>query len=413
MNRNKRLPLQVAIILLTAIVAACPGQTEKMGDIELKLKKKAEELAQKYMIIDTHLDVPYRLKKKMEDISERTTGGDFDYPRAKKGGLDVAFMAVYVPAEYEGTGNAYKFADETIDMVEGFSRTWPGKFVMARSVADVKKQFGHGSISLAMGIENGSCLEGNLANLKHFHDRGVRYITLAHSKANHICDSSFDPERKWNGLSPFGEKVVSEMNRLGIMVDVSHVSDDTFYQIIKLSKAPVVATHSSCRHFIPGFERNMSDDMIKLLAKKGGVIQINFGAMFISNQIRQQWEDLQKSLDEYIETHNLKGQEKADYTEKFKREHPLQRVNVSEVATHIEHVIELVGIDYVGLGSDYDGVGDNLPEGLEDASCYPNLIYELLKIGRTEEDIRKICSGNFLRVWSEVERIALELQSSQ
>jgi membrane dipeptidase len=401
------------LILFTALVAVCPGQAETKGDIELKLKKKAEELTQKYMIIDTHLDVPYRLKKKMEDISVRTAGGDFDYPRAKKGGLNVAFMAVYVPAEYEGTGNAYKFADETIDMVEGFTRTWPDKFVMARSVADVKKQFGWGGISLAMGIENGTCLEGDLANLKHFYDRGVRYITLAHSKANHICDSSFDPERKWNGLSPFGEKVVAEMNRLGMIIDVSHVSDDTFYQIIELSKAPVVATHSSCRHFVPGFERNMSDDMIKLLVEKGGVIQINFGAMFISNKVRKQWADLQKSLDEYIETHNLKGQEKADYTEQFKREHPLQRVHVSDVASHIEHVIELVGIDYVGLGSDFDGVGDNLPEGLEDASCYPNLIYELLKKGCSEEDIKKICSENFLRVWAEVERIARELQSNR
>ncbi|MHC4438630.1 MAG: membrane dipeptidase, partial [Planctomycetota bacterium] len=139
----------------------------------MDLKKKAEELAQKYMIIDTHLDVPYRLKKKMEDISERTAEGDFDYPRAKKGGLDVAFMAVYVPAEYEGTGDACKFANETIDMIEFFPRTWPDKFVMAKSVADAKKQFGWGGISLTMGIENGSCLEGNLDNLEHFHDRGI------------------------------------------------------------------------------------------------------------------------------------------------------------------------------------------------------------------------------------------------
>jgi membrane dipeptidase len=412
MNQNKRLLLQAATILLTVLAAACPAETKKIGDIDLSLKRKAEELAQKYMIIDTHLDVPYRLKNKMEDISERTAGGDFDYPRAKKGGLNVAFMAVYVPAEYEGTGNACKFADETIDMVEGFARTWPDKFVMARSVADVNKQFGWGGISLAMGIENGSCLEGNLSNLKHFHDRGISYVTLAHSKANHICDSSFDPERKWNGLSPFGVKVVSEMNRLGMIVDVSHVSDDTFYQIIELSKAPVVATHSSCRHFIPGFERNMSDEMIKRLAKKGGVIQINFGSMFISRRTNQESADLKKSMDEYIEAHNLEGQEKADYIEQYRREHPLRKVHVSDVASHIEHVIELVGIDYVGLGSDFDGVGDNLPEGLEDASCYPNLIYELLKKGRTEEDIRKICSDNFFRVWAEVERIACELQSS-
>ena len=377
----------------------------------MNLKKKAEELAQKYMIIDTHLDVPYRLKKKMEDISVRTAGGNFDYPRARKGGLDVAFMAVYVPAEYEGTGNAYKFADETIDMIEGFARTWPDKFVLARSVADVKKQFGQSAISLAMGIENGSCLEGNLSNLKHFYDRGISYVTLSHSKANHICDSSFDPEHKWNGLSSFGVKVVTEMNRLGMIVDVSHVSDDTFYQVIEISKAPVVATHSSCRHFIPGYERNMSDEMIKLLAKKGGVIQINFGSMFISKRANQELVELNKNMDDYIETHHLEGQEKDDYPEKYKREHRLQRIHVSEVASHIEHVIELVGVDYVGLGSDFDGVGDNLPIGLEDVSCYPNLIYELLKKGCSEEDVRKICSENILHVWTKVEDIARELQS--
>jgi membrane dipeptidase len=413
MNQNKRLLLRVVIILLTAMVATCPVEADMMGDIELKLKEKAQELAQKYMIIDTHLDVPYRLKKKKEDISVRTAGGNFDYPRAREGGLDVAFMAVYVPAEYEGTGKAFKFADETIDMIEGIARSRPGKFMMARSVADVKKQFRRGGMSLAMGIENGSCLEGNLANLKHFHDRGISYVTLAHSKANHICDSSFDPERKWNGLSPFGVKVVSEMNRLGMIVDVSHVSDDTFFQIIELSKAPVVATHSSCRHFVPGYERNMSDEMIKLLAEKGGVIQINFGSMFIDKQVNKQAAELKKRMDDYIEAHNLEGQEKEHYIEKFKREHPLGKVNVSDVASHIEHVIELVGIDYVGLGSDYDGVGDNLPEGLEDVSCYPNLIYELLKKGRSEDDIRKICSDNFLRVWAQVERIAHELQSKQ
>jgi membrane dipeptidase len=402
--------MSALLILLSAMAVNCSGQTEKKGDIELELRKKAQELAHKYMIIDTHMDVPYRLKKKMEDISEKTAGGDFDYPRAKSGGLDVAFMAVYVPAEYEGTGNAYKFADETIDLVEGIARKWPDKFMMAKSVADVKKQFGWGGVSIAMGIENGTCLEGNLANVKHFYDRGVRYITLAHSKANHICDSSFDPQRKWHGLSPFGEKVVAEMNRLGMVIDASHISDDTFYQIIKLSRAPIVATHSSCRHFTPGFERNMSDEMIKLLAEKGGVMQINFGAMFISDKIRQQWADHQKSLDEYIESHNLKGQAKDDYEEQFKREHPLSKAHVSEVAAHIEHVINLVGIDYVGLGSDFDGVGDNLPEGLKDVSCYPNLIYELLKKGLTEEDIKKICSGNLIRVWSQVEKVAQELQ---
>ncbi|MEA3225180.1 MAG: dipeptidase [Planctomycetota bacterium] len=374
---------------------------------------KASELAQKYLIIDTHQDVPYRLNKKMEDISKRTEGGNFDYPRAREGGLDAVFMAVYTPAEYEEKGGAFAFADGQIDMVQGFATDWPDKFVMARSVADVRKQFGAGRISLTIGMENGSPIEGNLANVKYFHDRGIRYITLAHSECNHICDSSFDKERKWNGLSPFGREVVAEMNRLGMIVDVSHVCDKTFYQIMELSKAPVVATHSSCRHFTPGWERNMDDKMIKLLAKKGGVIQITFGSMFVNGKVNKEFPARKKHIKGYIEANNLQGDEKDEYAKAYLKENPYSDADVADVAAHIDHAVKLVGINYVGLGSDFDGVGDNLPNGLKDVSCYPNLIRELLKKGYTERDISKICSENFLRVWSEVERIAGELQSGK
>jgi len=255
---------------MAALIIGCQQQATALTDSELRIK--ANEIAQKYMIVDTHQDVPYRLLKKMEDISRITEYGEFDYPRARQGGLNVVFMAAYVPPEYEDKGGARAFADKVIDLTEGLADTWPDKFLMAGSVADVKEQFGDSKISIVMGMENGSPIEGNLDNLKYFYNRGIRYITLAHSKCNHICDSSYDEQRKWNGLSPFGEKVVSEMNRLGMLVDVSHVSDKTFYQIMELSKAPVAATHSSCRYFTPGWERNMDDEMIKLLAEKGGVI---------------------------------------------------------------------------------------------------------------------------------------------
>jgi membrane dipeptidase len=366
----------------------------------------AKELARKCLIIDTHQDVPHRIQKKKEDISQRTSGGDFDYPRAREGGLDAVFMAVYVSPEYEEEGGAYAFANETIELVENFAKTWPDQFVMARSVTDVKKQFGADKISLAMGIENGAPIEGDLSNVKHFYDQGIRYITLAHSKSNHLCDSSFDENRKWHGLSPFGKEVVCEMNRLGMIVDVSHVSDETFYDIMDLSEAPVVATHSACRHFTPGCERNMSDEMIKLLAEKQGVIQMNFGTMFINAQVYKEFEQLRRHVVKYIETHNLKGNEREKYAEEYKKAHPLSGADISDVVAHIEHVVQLVGIEHVGLGSDFDGVGDNLPNGLKDVSCYPNLIEELLKKGYTEEDIRKICSENFLCVWSEVEKVA-------
>ena len=374
---------------------------------------KASELAQKYLIIDTHQDVPYRLKRKMEDISKRTEGGNFDYPRAREGGLDAVFMAVYTPAEYEEKGGALAFAVDQIDMAEGFARDWPDKFVMARSAAEVKEQFGGGRISVAIGMENGSPIEGNLANVQFFYDRGVRYITLAHSKCNRICDSSFDEKRKWNGLSPFGRELVLEMNRIGMIVDVSHVSDDAFYQILDVSEAPVVATHSSCRHFTPGWERNMDDDMIKLLAKKGGVIQITFGSMFVNGGVNKEFPARRKHINEYAKAHNLQGDEIQEYARAYLKENPYSEADVADVASHIDHAVKLVGIDHVGLGSDFDGVGDNLPNGLKDVSCYPNLIAELLKKGYTEQDIGKICSENFLRVWSEVERIGAELRSNK
>ena len=387
------------------------GQTKTMTDAQMK--KKANELAKELMIIDTHQDVPYRLLKKMEDISRRTEDGDFDYPRARQGGLDVVFMAVYVPAEYEDTGGARAFADMTINKTEDLAKKYPDKFVMVDSVADVKKQFGNNKVSIVLGMENGSPIEGDLDNLKYFYDRGIRYITLAHSKCNHICDSSYDEERKWNGLSPFGVKVVSEMNRLGMLIDVSHVSDKTFYQVMKLSKAPVVATHSSCRHFTPGWERNMDDNMIKLLAEKGGVIQINFGNMFINEKINKTYQNRSKTVSEYIKANDLKGFEKEKYTKEYVKKHPLGDADISDVVANIDHVVKLVGINHVGLGSDFDGVGGQLPVGLKDVSGYPNLIYGLLKKGYTETDIKKICADNFLRVWSEVETTAHRLQSDK
>jgi membrane dipeptidase len=411
MNKHIKKSLCFIIAVITILIIGCQGQAKILTDAQMK--KKAKELAHKYMIVDTHQDVPYRLQKNMEDISQRTEEGEFDYPRARQGGLDVVFMAVYVPAEYEEKGVARAFAEQIIGLTEGIVDEWPDKFVMAGSVAEVKEQFGDNKISIVMGMENGSPIEGNLDNLKYFYNRGIRYITLAHSKCNHICDSSYDEQRKWNGLSPFGAEVVSEMNRLGMLIDVSHVSDKTFYQVMELSKAPVAATHSSCRYFTPDWERNMDDEMIKLLAEKGGVIQITFGSMFVSEKINSKYANRKKDILGYIEANNLQGEARDEYFEKYAKENPLDDADISDVVANIDHVVKLVGIEHVGLGSDFDGVGGQLPVGLKDVSCYPNLIYELLKKGYTEVDIKKICSENFLRVWSDVERTARELQSGK
>jgi membrane dipeptidase len=373
------------------------------------IREKALQLAREAIIVDTHIDAPFRLRNKYEDISLKTKG-NFDYVKAIKGGLNVAFMSIYIPAERQGTGTAKVLADSLIDMVESFAKSWPDKFVLAASVNDVRKQFSKSKISLALGMENGAPIENDLQNVKYFYDRGIRYITLTHAKYNQLCDSSYDPERKWNGLSPFGREVVREMNRLGIMVDVSHVSDSTFYQVIALSKAPVIASHSSCRRFTPGWERNMSDDMIRALARNNGVIQINFGSSFVNDDYRKTFDPLWK----YIEANNLKfgDPETQRYIKKYKSEHPVDFADVSEVVKHIDHVVQIAGIDHVGLGSDFDGVGDSLPHGLKDVSDYPNIIRELLKLGYSESHIKKVCSGNLLRVWEEVERVAANMPGS-
>ena len=270
----------ILIFISTLILTNCSDSNDK------ELMKKANELAQKYIITDGHIDVPWRLHKGgYEDLSVRTPGGDFDYVRAKEGGLDVPFMSIYVPATYQVTGGAKAMAEELIATVEQITIDHPDKFEIAHNVADAERIFIEGKIALPMGMENGAPLEGDLSNIQHFRDRGISYITLTHSEDNDICDSSYNlGERTHNGLSEFGAEVVKEMNKVGIMVDISHVSDEAFYQVMDVTQVPAIASHSSARHFTPGFERNMSDDMIKRLAENGGVIQINFGSSFVTQE---------------------------------------------------------------------------------------------------------------------------------
>lgn len=382
------------------------------------LAARARELAQDALIVDTHVDVPYRLQEKMEDISQRTPSGDFDYPRAREGGLDAPFMSIYVPASTQETpGAAKKLADELIDMVEKFAKDWPDKFALAATPADVLANRIADRISLPMGMENGAPIEQDLANVKHFFDRGIRYITLTHSQDNAICDSSYSPpgERKWKGLSPFGKEVVAEMNRLGILVDISHVSDQAFDQVLAVSKAPLIASHSSARFFTPGFERNLDDARIQKLAAKGGVIDINFGSSFLTEAANQWSMEEHQAQEAFLKEKGVASgspEEKA-FQEQYLEDHPLPYASVDDVVAHIDHVVKLVGIDHVGLGSDFDGVGDSLPTGLKSVADYPNLVHRLLVKGYSEADIRKILGGNVIRLWREVEKVAAELQKPQ
>ncbi|MCR9161019.1 MAG: dipeptidase [Nannocystaceae bacterium] len=379
------------------------------------VEARAEALAKSIIILDGHIDVPWRLEKSSkdgvstEDVGAATDSGDFDLPRARAGGLDAPFMSIYVSPDFEMNG-ADAVAERLIASVEGIVAKHPDDFALAPSVQSVRNNFKAGRISLPMGMENGAPLMGKLENVARFHERGIRYITLAHSKDNHISDSSYDDRHTHGGLSAFGKTVVAEMNRVGIMVDVSHISDEAFWDVIELSKVPVIASHSSCRHFTPGFERNMSDEMIRALAKAGGVIQINFGSGFLDGEVREARKAYDVALDAYLKVKGLDpdSDEGEAAAKAYAAENPAPRSTVAKVADHVEHVIGLVGVEHVGLGSDFDGVGDSLPEGLRSVADYPNLFAELLRRGRTEAELEKIASGNVLRVWRAAEAFAAE-----
>jgi len=375
----------------------------------------ATEMAQNTIMVDGHVDLPYRMKvggftlqREILDVSVRTDGGNFDYPRTKEGGLDAPFMSIYIPAGLQAIPGASKaLADSLILMTERLTTTFPDKFAMAYSPADVEANFEKGIISLPMGMENGSGIEDDLANVKYFFDRGIRYITLTHGKDNLIGDASYDTTGTHSGLSEYGEQVVAEMNRVGIMVDLSHVSDNTFRDALAITKTPIIASHSSVRKFTPGFERNMSDELIQAMAKNGGVMMINFGGTFIDSAYAAGSGKVREHLVNYMVDNSLSRTDPA--FEAYAAEYAAANnpfPTVQRVADHIDHVKNLVGIDYLGLGSDFDGVGDSLPTGLKDVSMYPNLIAELLKRGYSKEDIEKICYKNVFRVWEAVEDYA-------
>jgi len=373
------------------------------------LKEQSQQIAKQYLITDTHIDVPYRVHNGWVDVAGATEGGDFDYPRAVKGGLNLPFMSIYTPASLEvengPADESYELANQLIDSVEALVARAPNKFMLVSSVADTEKAMQSGRIGLAMGMENGSPINHKLENIQFFADRGIRYITLAHGLSNHISDSSYDDNHHWNGLSPFGKEVVAEMNRVGMMIDISHVSDDAFYQVIELSKAPVIASHSSPRHFTPGWERNMSDEMIQALAKNGGVIQINFGSGFLRQQARDWRTAMGEAQSVFLAANGLDdhSDEASQFEKDYRLEHPYPFATMDDLLASFEHVIKLVGAGHVGIGSDFDGVGDSLPEGMKDVSYYPALIEELLKREYSVDVIRGIMGGNLMRVWREVE----------
>lgn len=397
----------ISILIIAVLVFTSCTETDQY-------QQQAGDLAQKVIIVDGHIDVPYQLKRNWVDLATSVPDRNFDYPRAKEGGLDAPFMSIYIPVEYQETGGAKAAADSLIDMVEKIATDHPDKFALATSPEEIKTNYKKGLISLPMGIENGAPVSNDLSDVKYFYDRGVRYITLSHGKDNKLSDSSYDTTADThNGLSEYGKKVVGEMNRLGMMVDVSHITDKAFRDVMEVTEAPVIASHSSCRHFTPGFERNMGDELIKRLAENDGVIMINFGSTFLDSTSQNSRKKIQEEMAQIIEEKGLDPESKE--TDEFRQNYFQENFKfstVEKVVDHIDRAVKLAGINHVGLGSDYDGVGPTLPEGLKDVSDYPNLFEELLRRGYTEGDIEKIASGNIFRVWKRVSEVANNLQQN-
>ena len=395
------LPRVVALVSLSFFAAAC-SDTASTAAVD------ASATAEQTLIIDTHIDIPFRLHRGYVDVSKATDGGDFDYPRAKAGGLNAAFMSIYIPAAVDEAGDSVALADKLIDDMENLANGHPDKFAIATCSADITDQATRGVISMPLGMENGGPVATSDAALDHFYERGIRYITLSHSKSNALSDSSYDLNEAHGGLSPLGKDMVVRMNNLGVMVDVSHISDAAFEQVIEISQVPVIASHSSLRHYTPGFRRNMTDDMVKTLAGAGGVIQINYGSSFISAEAQEYANAASASIIAYQQQNKLArdAQELRDYREQYRIDNPYPFATMDMVLDHIDRAVELGGIDSVGIGSDYDGVGDSLPIGLKDASTYGDLIQGLRGRGYSQADINKIMGGNTLRVWRAVEAYA-------
>lgn len=377
--------------------------------------KKVMEIHNHILTVDTHCDTPMAMLDDKFDVGVRNTRPQsrVDFPGMKEGGLDAMFFAVFTSQRErtsENTENAYKMANLMIDATYSACNKYNDMAEVATKSADAERLQKSGKRAIYIGMENGFPLGNDIKKVQEFYNRGVRYITLCHSSNNEICDSSTDKKgAEHNGLSKFGEEVVKEMNKYGMLVDVSHISDKSFYDVLKLSKAPVIASHSSVRA-IAHHKRNMTDDMIKALAKYGGVIQICLLDDYIKDPdttaIRYQKEREFNSIYE-SKYESMTDEEKKVLRNEWRsirEKYPTALPTVADCVDHIDYVKNLVGIEYVGIGSDFDGGGG--VDGCADVSEFPNITGEMFKRGYTEEEIRKVWGGNFLRVFAEVEKLS-------
>jgi len=397
---RKHANIAVAILLLIAFPAlAAPRRAPK------------KPTAPAAVTVDTHADTPTEWLEHPFDLGVVNAHGHFDYPRMKAGGLDAEFFAAYVPAKYANKGAA-AYCMKIMEAVHEMTDAYPAWVRFATSTADIRNAARDGRRAILIGIEGGHAIEDSLDLLRAFYRFGARYMTLTHTNTNNWADSSTD-EAKHNGLTPFGKQVVLEMNRLGMLVDISHVSDKTFYDAVAVSRAPVIASHSSARA-LADVPRNMTDDMLRALAKNGGVAQVNFYPVFLSNEVakanRERTEKLKPAVAELKAKDPSEGTVYEAGVKKLMEANPLPKVSYTAIADHIDHMVKVAGIEHVGIGSDFDGIGDT-PSGMEDVSHLPAIRDELRRRGYAEADIRKIMGENFMRVFAEAEKVARTMQS--
>lgn len=375
------------------------------------ISERARTLHESAILIDGHNDLPWVVRSKaafsfdQHDIARRLDHDHTDIPRLREGGVKGQFWSVYVPADLAKKGGAARATMEQIDLVYRMVDRYPDTFEMAYSAGDIERIAKAGKIASLVGIEGGHSIENSLGSLRMLYRLGARYMTLTHSDNLDWADSATD-EPKHGGLTPFGEGVVREMNRLGMLVDISHVSADTMRHVLRIAEAPVIASHSSAYAIAP-HPRNVPDDMLRLVAKNGGVIMVNFYSGFVDpdaakmlaenravyRELREKYPDaaeFQKALDDW------------------RKSHKLPRGSLDQVLDHIDHIAKVAGVDHVGIGSDFDGI-NSAPVGLEDVSTYPRITQGLLDRGYSDEAVRKILGGNVLRVMREAEGVAARL----
>ncbi|HEY5609746.1 MAG TPA: dipeptidase [Thermoanaerobaculia bacterium] len=385
------------ILLVTGIGCGSSAPTRPSADLDAPLHERA-------LVIDTHADTPTEYLEKPFDLGAIQQRGHFDYPRMVAGGLDAEFFVAYVPRKFENNGAA-AFCLKIMETIHEMVERHPNFVSYAQSTDDIRRIVGGGKKAILIGIEGGHAIEDSLEILRSFYRLGARYMTLTHTNNNNWADSSGE-EPEHDGLTDFGKQVILEMNRLGMLVDISHVSDKTFFDVVAVSKAPVFASHSSARA-LAEHNRNMTDEMLRALANNGGVVMVNFNPPFLSTEVALASSARSKRLAPAITELRVQDPAEGEVYQKgleaLYAQNPIPNVPYTVIVDHIDHMVKVAGIDHVGLGSDFDGIS-SIPIGMEDASRLPKITEELRRRGYSEGDVRKILGENFMRVFGEVER---------